>query len=88
MSVKYDIVATTGEYTTNTGDVKKRYKNVGKVMENDNGMYLLLDKTFNPAGVPSDSDAIFLSCFEPKRKEGYAAPTSNAGNLDDEIPFN
>lgn len=57
-----------------SGQKKNRYKNVGSLMEGErNGekyQYLMLDKTFNPAGVPTKdgSDAIFISMFEPQDK--------------------
>lgn len=95
----YDLAVKTGEYTDRNGNTKGRYKNVGKVMRNDNGQFMLLDKTFNPAGVPGDGDMVMVSMFEPKPKQGqqqknagmtgnYDAPSQGGGyGLDDEINF-
>jgi len=63
----------------------------------------VLDKTFNPAGVPSDGDTIFVSMFEPKPRDGQRQQSGDQGgygqqggyggggrpgsDLDDEIPF-
>ncbi len=70
MAKKYDVVAVVGEYTDKQGQQKKRYMNVGAVMSNDNGFYMLLDKSFNPAGLaePGKSSIIF-SMFEPKPRD-------------------
>lgn len=62
----HDLVAKVGER-----DGKAIWKNVGVLMEGDKGPYVLLDKTFNPAGVPSQDGktSIILSAFEPKEKD-------------------
>lgn len=43
----YDLAVKTGEYESN-GQTKGRYENIGKVLRNDNGQFMLLKKTFNP----------------------------------------
>lgn len=83
---KYDAVVITGEYQQG-GETKKRYKNVGAVWKNENGLYMTLDAIFNPAGVPHDGDRIFVSFFEPKAKERVPGSGKTAVDLDDEIPF-
>jgi hypothetical protein len=95
MAKKYDLVVKTGEYTDSSGEVKARYQNVGVVMENDKGPYMLLNRTFNPAGVPgnADRDNIIVSMFEPKDDRGSGggsssgAPRKSAVAMDDDIPF-
>ena len=95
----YDLAVKTGEYESN-GQTKGRYENVGKVLRNDNGQFMLLKKTFNPAGVDSNGDMIMVSMFEPKARDGqrqqqrgnYDAPQQGQGSggardLDDEVPF-
>lgn len=76
----YDLVVKTGEYTSN-GETKGRYENVGSIMQGDNGQFMILKRTFNPAGVanPENKDSIIVSCFEPKdqnqqapQQQGYA----------------
>lgn len=71
MSTKkvYDAAVKVGEYEEN-GETKGRYENVGAVLESDNGLFLLLKKTFNPAGVNSDGDRILISFFEPREDAG------------------
>ncbi len=97
-----DLAVKTGSYTVN-GETKGRYKNVGSMMKSDDGSYfLLLDKTFNPAGVPGDPDRdnILISVFDLREADGQQAqrapaqqrqaPASSApaGGIDDDsIPF-
>jgi hypothetical protein len=73
MKKKYDAVVTTGTYTAN-GVEKKRYKNVGAVMANDDGsLFMLLEATFNPAGIKQEGkESVLISFYEPKPKDGYA----------------
>lgn len=92
MAKKYDLVVKTGEYTDSSGEVKARYQNVGVVMENDKGPYMLLNRTFNPAGVPgnADRDNIIVSMFSPKDDAkggsgGSRAPRDVTGG--DDIPY-
>lgn len=68
--VKFNMAVKIGEYEKD-GETKGRYENVGVVMEGDNGPYVLLKRSFNPAGVPNtdERDKIIISLFEPKQKE-------------------
>jgi hypothetical protein len=48
------------------------YKTVGVILEDQKGPFMLLDKTFNPAGVPDtleDKSSIKVRMFEPKPYE-------------------
>jgi hypothetical protein len=65
----YDLTVKTGEYTNSQGETKGRYENVGSVMQGDNGQFVILKRTFNPAGVPNPDgkDSVLLSCFEPQQ---------------------
>ena len=67
----YDLVVKVGEYTNAQGEVKGRYKNVGSAMQGDNGTFLIIDRTFNFAGVPNpdNKDAVIVSCYEPKDQQ-------------------
>lgn len=83
----YDLAVKTGEYTDRNGQTKGRWKNVGAVMENaEGGRFIMLDRTFSPAGVPNpeNRDTVLISLFDPKRQE--AAP-SQAASDDTDIPF-
>ena len=66
----YDVVVKTGEYQQN-GETKSRYENIGSMMQGDNGPFLILKRTFNPAGVPNpdNKDSVIVSLFEPKQQQ-------------------
>lgn len=74
-----DLAVKTGTYTKN-GETKGRYENIGSLMESDDGsQFILLKRTFNPAGVPCDPDRdqILISVFElredaPQRQQAPA----------------
>lgn len=94
----YDLAVVTWSYTDRTGQQKHRYQNVGVVMEKDDGgKFILLERSFNPSGVPYDAtkgNTILLSMFEPKqdgqssmsgsqRAEAPASKPAGAGKADD-----
>ena len=82
MGKKYDLVVKVGEYTDGQGQTKGRFKNVGVMMEGDNGPYLLLDRTFNPAGVGGNEgrESIIVPLYEPKDGVGQQqAPAAKSG---------
>ena len=64
----YDVTVKTSEYQNNQGETKGRYENIGVMMQGDNGPYLILKRTFNPAGVrnPDDRDTVICSLFEDR----------------------
>jgi hypothetical protein len=90
---KYDVAVKTGTYMKD-GQEKARYETVGTVWDGDNGPYLVMKRTFNPAGVPfkDGSDSIFLSLFEPRQdnqqpqRQQNRQPQSSAYDSDD-APF-
>ena len=65
----YDVAVKVGTYEKD-GETKGRYENVGVVLDSGDGMYMLLKKTFNPAGVESDGDRIILSFFDIQEDDG------------------
>jgi len=83
-----DIVAKTGEYLDANGNRKGRYTNAGSLLYNneDKSFAIILNRTFNPAGVPpSDKgqpDSVLLSCFEVERNSqtSSAASTNTASS--------
>jgi hypothetical protein len=77
---KYDVAVKVGEYEDSEGNTKGRYENVGVVLDSGDGEYMLLKKTFNPAGVNSDGDRVILSFFEPREddEKPAAKKTSNS----------
>ena len=68
---KYDLAVKTGEYQDRDGNTKGRYENIGAIMENDNGQFMMIKRTFSPAGVPTDRDNILVSMFDPKPRDNH-----------------
>jgi len=92
MGKMYDIVARTGEYTDKDGNKKGRFMNVGAIVENDKGPYMILERWFSPAGIPNPEDrsSLILSLFKPREKADGAArmPSQDATrSFEDDIPF-
>jgi hypothetical protein len=92
-----DLAVKTGTYTDRNGATKNRYENIGKLMQGKDGLYVLLKKTFNPAGVETEPgrDMIVVSVFEkrddaPQGSPPPAATRSAPASRDlpgDDIPF-
>jgi hypothetical protein len=90
----YDLAVKTGSYTDRNGEEKARWKNIGSVLQmDDGGKVILIDRSFNPAGVPfrEGSDQIMVSMFEPKEAEQAPAPAQRRAPAPkvqhDDIPF-
>lgn len=100
----FDLMVKTGEYTDKTGAKKARWLPVGRVMQGDDGSeYILINKTFNPAGVPDLSgkggDAVLIRKFEARNNDQAgaappegAAPRAGRGGgglaaMEDDAPF-
>jgi hypothetical protein len=82
----HDLAVKVGEYEKD-GQTKNRYQNIGMILEKDDGgRFMLLNRSFNPAGVPfkEGSETIMVSMFSVKsgeQNEDKTPPT------DDDIPF-
>jgi hypothetical protein len=70
------------------------WKKVGVVMEKNGKQFMLLDRCFNPAGIPSDNEqAIMITLAPPEyveRSKDEKPVRSNARQdewADDDIPF-
>ena len=67
-----DLAAKTGEYQdANTGEMKANWQNVGAIMKKDDGStFVILDRTFNPAGVPNPDNRsnVILGAFDVRVK--------------------
>ena len=66
---KYDLACKTGTYEKE-GTTKNRYKNVGLILENEEGKKMvMIDPTFNFAAVKREDgkDMVMVSMFEPKK---------------------
>lgn len=88
----YDLVVTTGQYVDKQGNQKREYETIGTVFQGQKGMYAIMKKTFNPAGVPSDRSSFFVNFYEPRdrnaqapRSNGNTAPQGN--DFNDDIPW-
>ena len=84
----YDLAVKTGEYQKD-GQTKNRYQNIGSVMEKeDGGKFILLDRTFSPAGVinPDNRDTVIVSLFAVK-KDVITAEHKPEESYTDEIGF-
>jgi len=89
MKKLYDLAVKTGSYTNGSGETKNRYLNIGAIMEKDDGgRMIFLNRTFNPAGVPTEQDreSIIISMFTPKKNESANEPDT-APASDSDIPF-
>ena len=89
-----ELVVKTGSYRDRDGNEKPRWKNVGSLMESEDGKkFILLDTTFNPAGVPNpdNRDNVLISIFEMKddqRQQSAPARQAPPPAVDDEsVPF-
>lgn len=88
-----DLAVKTGSYTKD-GQEKGRYENVGALMKTDDGNYfVLLKRTFNPAGVPVEDgrDQIIVSVFDLKDaaapSQHQSSPPPQSSVSDDDVPF-
>jgi len=91
----YDLSVATGKYTDrSTGKEKNRWKTIGSVMQNDDGgKYLLIDRIFNPGGLPvtldkngNPRDSVIVSMYEPKDQQ-QAAPQQAARQTTPNVNF-
>lgn len=65
----YDLKVKTGTYQDRQGETKGRWETVGSMIQDERGgKYLLIKRTFNPAGVSVEQgrDHIIVSMFEPR----------------------
>lgn len=93
-----DIAVKTGEYQKD-GQTKGRYENIGSIFKSDDGgTFLLMKRTFNPAGVPNpdNRDTVLISVFDLREEGGgqrqQSAPAQRqapppADVSDSDIPF-
>ena len=91
----HDLAVVVGQYQKD-GQTKNRYQNIGVMMETEQGgRFLLMDRSFNPAGVPYDAtrgNQIMVSLFDDSPRQGQQGgqrnPAQNNTAQDDDIPFN
>jgi len=89
----YDLAVKVSTYTDRQGNEKGRWRNIGSVLQlDDGGKVLLIDRTFNPAGVPNPDgrDSVMVSMFPPKeqdQQQSAPAPKQQGGFDDSSVPF-
>lgn len=83
MAKTHDLCVKVGTYQKD-GKEKNRYLNVGAIIDSGNGPFIILNKTFNPAGIADDKDSVILSMFEAG--SGGSAPAGGGGS-DEDVPF-
>lgn len=97
MARKYDAVVGI-PYTTQSGEEKIKWQNVGAVVTTQKGGFmLLLDRHFNPAGMPNPENRtnVVVNLFEPQQNNGQQggqqqqspAPAGGAIDDTDDVPF-
>lgn len=94
------ITAKIDEYTKD-GETKGRWQEIGVILSNDNGEYILLDPTINLAGVlmkqrvlaqkqnkKISGASVMCSIFSDDDKPQASQDSGQgAGSFDDDIPF-
>ena len=71
MKKVYDLSVKVSSYVDREGTTKNKYENVGSVMEKDDGgKFIIMNRTFNPAGCPNpeNKSSVIISMFEPREK--------------------
>ena len=87
------IAAKVGTYTKD-GQEKGKYVDIGVVLENSNGEYILLDPTVNLAGVmmkqrlmSGKGDSVICSIFDNDRQQSQSQQQTAPADFDQGIPF-
>lgn len=83
---KYDLCVKCGTYTDRNGNEKVLWENIGALMENGNGPYILLKPYINLAGFPRDEgrNHLIVSLFELKENE-HTRSNDKSGNFSADI---
>lgn len=87
MKKTHDLLVVVGTYKDREGNPKNRYQTIGSLFQGDKGPFILLDRSFNPAGVPYNAERgnqIMVSAFEPRGNN--QSPTAS-DQYPDDIPF-
>lgn len=66
----HNLAVKVGEYQKD-GQTKNRYQNVGVIIEGQHGPYILLEKTFNPAGIQDGKGSVLISMFPVEKEDDF-----------------
>lgn len=85
------------KYTDHSGNEKTNWLNIGAIFQKDDGgKFMIINRTFNPAGVPNpdNKDSLIVGMFDVKSEnENNSTPPAQKNNDadnpfdDSEIPF-
>ena len=66
-----EIKVPVGEYTDQSGQKRTRWETIGSLWAGDKNDFIVLKKTFNPAGLessPNNKHTVLLNCFDIEEK--------------------
>ena len=81
------------KYTDHNGVEKTNWLNIGAIFQKDDGgKFMIINRTFSPAGVPNpeNKDSLIVGMFDIKEKDESKPNESNAADnpfSDDKVPF-
>ena len=77
----FNLAVKSRSYKDKNGNDKAVWKSVGSLMEHDGNKFIMLDASFNPAGVPrkDGSDCINIYLFTPKDNKDNHNKSSSYG---------
>lgn len=78
-----DLAVVTGTYSDGNGGTKNRYQTVGSVMEKDDGSkFILLERWFNPAGLPNPENrsSVIISRFPAKDQNAQSTSSPRSSS--------
>ena len=90
MKKVYDLSVKVSSYVDREGTTKNKYENVGSILEKeDGGQFIILNRTFNPAGCPNpeNKSSVIISMFEPRETNSKPEQTKRPEPNDNDNPF-
>ena len=77
-----------GEYTNAQGETKGKWVQVGVILSNDKGEFVILEPSINLAGLPrSEKGGVMVSIFEDQpRNQGQHPPQQQQNSYDQTPP--
>lgn len=79
------------KYTDNNGVEKTNWLNIGAIFQKDDGgKFMIINRTFSPAGVPNpeNKDSLIVGMFDIRENDNKPTENETPSNSDsDNIPF-